>query len=309
MKNEALKKITSEVAASFAAWLETAETKSAIAATRAASDGDTGTFEIVITTENLDRYQEVIKLDGWDTSNYMNNPVVLLSHDSYMPPIGITTGLRVENGKMIATGKFAPASANPVAQQIRQLYDLGIMRAASVGFMEKEREGNLITKAELLEWSFVSIPANPMALSTMVKSGLSIDEFITKGIVSVKEGEPENGSTEPQDEPAEPVVHPDIQEDAEPAPAVEPTEVPTVPESEPDAKTIKPLLADLRTVLVALEAAVETGESEGDEKEVQETEDQKAFREFSEKRRKVQEVSTIIGDVLAEARRAVEARK
>src|SRR4051812_10331218 len=131
--DEALKKMTSELAAEFAVWLEAPATKAAIEATRSASDSDTGTFEVVITTENLDRYDEVIKLDGWDTANYMNNPVVLWGHDSRALPIGIATAIITRDGKMIAQGKFAPASANPLAQQVRQLYDLGMMRATSVG--------------------------------------------------------------------------------------------------------------------------------------------------------------------------------
>lgn len=327
--HEALKKISAEVASEFTKWLASAEVKSAIEATRAASDEDAGTFEVVITTENLDRYQEVIRLDGWDLTNYRNNPVVLLSHDSYELPIGVATDLRIEDGKMIASGKFAPASANPKAQQVRQLYDLGILRATSVGFIEKEREGNIITKAELLEFSFVSIPANPYALSTMVKSGLSINDFITKGIVSVKEGE----APEPE-KPAE-----------EQTPA-EPEEAATVPESEEkkciecgktaDApkeaqsdtypicnsclmkgwvaigggRGIPQLLGQLRTTLVALEAAVKTGEPEGDEDEDDEAgDDERALSEFDEKRRILQLASTVVGEVLAEARRAIEVQK
>jgi hypothetical protein len=291
MDNDAVKKVSTEAAAAFSKWLEAPETKAALEATRSAGD-DSGSFEVVITTENVDRYGEVIKLDGWELENYMNNPVVLLSHDSSQPPIGIATGVVSRDGKMIATGKFAPASANPVAQQIRQLYDLGIMRATSVGFIEKEREGNLITKAELLEFSFVSIPANPFALSTMVKSGISIDGLVTKGLIQFRETEHE--------EPA----------GAEPEPVS--AEEPQVPVEEGEAgeeamsKAVKPLIAQLKDLVVALEAAAETGAPERDEQSEADDEEARRYREFSQNRKTLQDAATVIGEVLAEARRAVE---
>lgn len=154
--NDAAIKFTSDVEAAFKNWLGSEETKSAIDATRNAPAGEAGTFEVIITTENLDRYQEVISLNGWELEHYRNNPVVLWGHDHHQLPIGVATSVEIADGKMVAKGKFAP---HPFAQTIRQLYDMGMMRATSVGFIEKEREGNLITKAELLEFSFVSVPA------------------------------------------------------------------------------------------------------------------------------------------------------
>src|SRR5215217_2319705 len=131
--DEATKKISAELETEFRAWLATEDTKSAIESTKAAKDS--GTFEVVITTENLDRYQEVIKLDGWDLEHYRNNPVVLWGHNHYELPIGVATDIRIEGGKMIAKGKFSP---HPFAQTIRSLYDASVMRATSVGFIEKE---------------------------------------------------------------------------------------------------------------------------------------------------------------------------
>ncbi len=65
----------------------------------------------------------------------------------------MATSIERRDGKLIAKGKFAP---HQFAQDIRKSYDAGIIRATSVGFIEKEREGNFITKAELIEFSFVS---------------------------------------------------------------------------------------------------------------------------------------------------------
>lgn len=40
---------------------------------RSSPSGDTGTYEVVITTENLDRYQEIIRLHAWDDERYLAN--------------------------------------------------------------------------------------------------------------------------------------------------------------------------------------------------------------------------------------------
>jgi hypothetical protein len=37
-------------------------------------------FDVVATTEDVDRDNEVIKVNGWDTKNWEKNPVVLANH-------------------------------------------------------------------------------------------------------------------------------------------------------------------------------------------------------------------------------------
>jgi HK97 family phage prohead protease len=295
MKDAAIK-FTSEVEAIFKKWLDAPETKALIEQTQKAADGDTGTFEVIITTENLDRYQEVIKLDGWDLAHYRNNPVVLWGHDHHTLPVGVATTVEIADGKMVAKGKFAP---HAFAQTIRQLYDMGVLRATSVGFIEKEREGNLITKAELLEFSFVSVPANPYALSLMVKSGVSVNEMVTKGFVLVEK------DTTPDTVPEEKSADPAVEEPAEPQADGEPA----VEEKKFDTKAVDPIIASLKSAIVALEAlSQKDGEPEGDEPE-EVTEEEKAFDDFSAKRKLLQDAATVVGDVLAEARKVVEAKR
>jgi len=154
---------------------------------------DSGRFEVVISTGDVDRMGESINPAGWDLEFYKTNPVVLWAHDYMGLPVGMTESVEIKEGKLVASGKFAPAEANPFAQQVRALYDGGFVRTASVGFIEKERQDNIISKAELLEWSFVPVPANPFALSTLSKSGIDTEAFITKGLI-VKE-EPKEGDT------------------------------------------------------------------------------------------------------------------
>lgn len=277
---EALKQISEELAATIAERFQSEEVQKLVEETKAATDA--GTFEVVITTENLDRYQEVIKLDGWDIEHYRKNPIVLWGHD-HDQPIGIATSIDIVDGKMIAKGKFAPTEK---AQEIRQLYDAGIIKATSVGFIEKEREGNLITKAELLEFSFVSVPANPYALRLSMERGLFFDDLIKKGILFVEKEVDEQPEPEPEPEP-------------EPQPE----------EKTYSTKQLSTVIQSLKDAVVALEA-LETKEPEGDDVSEQDTDEEKrTLEEFNARRKLLQEAATVLGDVLAEARKAIEARK
>ncbi len=150
--------------------------------TKAASD--TGSFEMVITTDDIDRMGEMIKVDGWDTSLYMKSPVVLWGHNYSLMPVGITDSLTVQGNKVIAKGRFAPTE---MGQTLRGLYDLGMLKASSVGFMVLEQEGNIITKAQLLEWSFVSVPANPYALSLRELDVIQSEEVAGMVVKSIAE--------------------------------------------------------------------------------------------------------------------------
>lgn len=123
-----------------------------------------GEFEVVATTEGVDRDGEVIKVSAWDFTNFQKSPVLLWGHDYGSLPIGAVTDIRVEGTSVIAKGVFARSE---FAQEVRALYDDGFVKTVSVGFIPHERNGAVITKAELLELSFVSVPANPDALDRL----------------------------------------------------------------------------------------------------------------------------------------------
>ncbi len=216
-----------------------------IAKTKSASEEDTGTFEVCISTNDIDRHGDVIDQNGWSFERYMKNPVVLWGHDYWSLPIGITEGIRIEEGKTIATGKFAPESANPFAQQVRKLYDAGIVRATSVGFIATEEVGNLITKAELLEFSFVPVPANPYALDMRKALELGVDT----GMLAMK------GIAVKEDEEA-------VTTDETPAPATEDV-VETKPEEEATTEEteVAKVLGQIMARLDALEKCEETTET------------------------------------------------
>lgn len=276
-----MEKFTTEAGNKLRSIFEGAEFKSLVESTQKSTDSDTGTFEVIITTENLDRYQEVISIDGWELDHYLNNPVVLWGHD-HSKLIGVCTTLTKRDGKLVAKGKFAPTEEG---QEKRKLYEQGFLKATSVGFIEKEREGNLITKAELLEFSFVSVPANPYALSLAIKTQRSIDELVTKGIFTIKEVEVEKTDTEP------------IEEETTETPAENPTLT-------DDQKALADLIT--KQVLAGLKdsGALEDTTSDPertDDEPVEVVEEDPAVKDF-ENRKKLQQIDTILGEVLADIR-------
>lgn len=155
-----------------------------------AEDKGNGTFEVIASTQTKDRHGEVVIQEGIDVKNFKKNPVILFGHNSWDLPIGKATSVKKEKNRLIIKGVFASEESNPFAQQVRKLYDEGIMKAVSIGFISKERAENdwrQITKSELLELSFVPIPANPQALAKMQEKGmtdinLSLLEFEAKDV-------------------------------------------------------------------------------------------------------------------------------
>ncbi len=137
-----------------------------------------GTFEVIATTSGVDRDGESILIEGWDFENYKKNPIILFGHNYWdiNAIVGAATDIKIEGQQVVISGVFADTEAG---QHLRKLYDDGIVRTVSVGFIPKERKGNVITKAELLELSFVPVPANPEALS-LAKSIAAAMEFESK---------------------------------------------------------------------------------------------------------------------------------
>lgn len=239
MKNEAYKKLTEDIKKDFAEKLISQQFVDFITRAKSADDKDYGTFKVIISTEDVDRQGESVLLSGWDLSFYKLNPVVLWAHDYSQMPIGVCTSIDIADGKLVAEGKFAPTD---FAQDVRKLYDLGMLRTTSVGFIPKEwhaSEGGVITRAELLEFSFVPVPANPYALSMnqMKELGFDVAALKTKGIeltIKTEEGAPV--TTPPADTTTTP-------------PAIDPATVP--PATDPaQAKTDDPTANEVRLMAV-----------------------------------------------------------
>ncbi|QOD60649.1 HK97 family phage prohead protease [Polaribacter haliotis] len=133
--------------------------------------------EFVISSEAVDSYRTVFKIDGWNLTDYTRNPIVCYQHransDDPDNIIGTST-VRVENGELIGTVTFEDAETNPKAEKIFRKVQSGTLKMASIGAkIEKARFGNeengedkevlYFTEQRLMEWSIVSIGSNPDA--------------------------------------------------------------------------------------------------------------------------------------------------
>ena len=141
---------------------------------------------------------------GLKIDNYKNNPVVLFGHSLYDLPIGKATSIEMKDGRTIAEGVFA---SHAKAQEVRGLYDMGI-GAVSIGFIANERDqenDKVIKESELLEFSFVPVPANPYAglLKQMGMSDRTLNDISKGAKVEVDEVKREiNVKGDDDDEPA-----------------------------------------------------------------------------------------------------------
>ena len=127
---------------------------------------------VIAGTSQLARDGHIVDMEGMDLSNYRKNPVVHWQHDPFMV-VGISPALDVIGHVLYSLVEFAPAGVSPVADQVCSLVKAGVIRACSIGFEPREskpldpsrpRGGQHITKSELLEISFVGVPADPGAL-------------------------------------------------------------------------------------------------------------------------------------------------
>ena len=131
---------------------------------------------VTLTTPARDRQGDVIVPTGARLRWFRANPVVLWAHRCDLPPIGRVDpdSLRVSEQGIEADVLFDEGSV--VGREVYGLYDRGVMRAWSVGFIPLKwkviedpathrAQGYRVEEWELLELSAVPVPANPEALT------------------------------------------------------------------------------------------------------------------------------------------------
>lgn len=141
-------------------------------------DEDKRTALFCISDETEDRHRTIVKMDGWDLSDYNNNPVVLWGHKSYTdnPDMVLGTGRVYREGdKLMGEVTFESAEVNPLAEKVFQKIIAGTIRMTSVGFdpseyrwgysdLDEDPDKFYYVKQSLLEFSIVPIGSNPNAL-------------------------------------------------------------------------------------------------------------------------------------------------
>jgi len=148
--------------------------------------------EFVISTEAVDTYDTVFKIDGWELERYQRSPIVFYNHKSWSddPDMIIgTSEVRVEGNQLIGLVTFE--NDNPIAEKVWRKVQNGTLNMASIGAnpiewrwgdFDKGENPDVIyfVRQELLEWSIVPVGSNPDALKRSVENLAEIRQTLQK---------------------------------------------------------------------------------------------------------------------------------
>ena len=158
---------------------------------------DEGAYRATIFVNARARHGPALSVEGLQVANYMRNPVVLWAHDmngkseSAGLPVGRTNRLTNVDGRLEVDFEFL--TEDPFAERVRNAWDKGFLKAASVSWLPLESEegedGNQRdVRSDLLEWSIVSVPSDPDAvrvaharmMETMLTEPISDEEVFAE---------------------------------------------------------------------------------------------------------------------------------
>lgn len=150
-----------------------------------------------------DRMSDLILKEAWQVDNYKNNPVILFNH-CYDNLVGRATDIQATDNGLEITAQIGDPEAGyeltDIQKNTRSLLAQGILKAFSVGFFPLEAEYDetnnrfVITKAELLEVSLVSVPCQQESLISEVKNILgkgekkAMDEELKAALTGIADG-------------------------------------------------------------------------------------------------------------------------
>lgn len=151
---------------------------------------DSRELTIIGSDETQDRYGDIIRAAGWDLGNFKKAPRILINHDNDVRSIvgtAVKTWINKDNQLMFDVKLINPDKF-PLAAYVRDLIEEGALNTVSVGFIPKKADwiyetnedgtksvvGVEFKEHELLELSFVAIPANPSALIQNTDKGYEV---------------------------------------------------------------------------------------------------------------------------------------
>lgn len=132
----------------------------------------------VASDETLDRMGEVLPIDSWDLSKYRANPLLLANHDySVENIVGRARSIRIDKVKKQLTFDAEFHEITELAKAVKTMVMDGFLKTVSVGFIPHgpKKDGDHDTN-ELLEISFVPVPANPGAHALMMRGLESLEK-------------------------------------------------------------------------------------------------------------------------------------
>ncbi len=140
-------------------------------------EGEARRVRFLITTGEIDRYNDTIDPAGWSWDNWERaGAPVFYQHMSWDLPVAQGVDTAAERGGIASTADFGAEGEDEFGDRLYELCRRGRVRGASVGFMplewsyDEEREGFNIQRAELIEWSVTPTPANPEAVQLALRA-------------------------------------------------------------------------------------------------------------------------------------------
>ena len=107
-------------------------------------DGKTN-LSFILSSEKIDRTNDIVKIAGVKLDNYLKNPVVIWNHQSEnIPAIGNGRNLRVENGNLVGDIEFHRLTQ--LSCELADLAEAGVLTAVSIGFIPLEWHDEPIPK-------------------------------------------------------------------------------------------------------------------------------------------------------------------
>ena len=157
-------------------------------------------LKYITTTENPDRYGDIVRAAGAQFDNYRRNAVIQFAHDYSNPPVGNTIQISIDSKakNVPALGLFVDERVDPTgrADLIFRFAQSGFMKACSIGFLPVETyrpqsseervamglgEWGLEYRLwDFMEWSPCPIPANPNALQESLKGAKNLKSLFGK---------------------------------------------------------------------------------------------------------------------------------
>ncbi len=131
--------------------------------------------EAIGSDATLDRDQEILDPEGWDLANFRKGGgPVLFAHNHWDLPVA-KAAVKLDDDKLKFKIQFPEPEVYGFSDTVYRLVKAGYLNSLSVGFIPKsweypedrtDRVYRICTEMELLEVSFVPVPANPNAIVT-----------------------------------------------------------------------------------------------------------------------------------------------
>lgn len=155
-------------------------------------DEEERTVTHIISSNDVDRSSDVVDVNRIDLKLYQTNPVILWSHQSYIPAIGKSLWQKVEGNKLIAKSQFAKGSE--LAEELFQLTVIDkVLNNWSIGFTELTdgyyKDGiYFFTDISLHEYSLCNIACNSsctnLSFIKSLKSDILVEDFMKQYILN-----------------------------------------------------------------------------------------------------------------------------